>query len=614
VPRRLLAPLSCLALAAIALPSVAADRILINHLGPSQATLYIANADGSGEHALTQRGTLDYNPTWSLKGDWIAFTSERASSADIYRIRPDGSGLERLTDDPAFDDQAAFSPDGSHLVFVSTRAGGFANLWTLDVATRKASPLTSGKGGDFRPAWSPDGQWIAFSSDRGSDLPDAKGRWEILHIVDIYVIHPDGTGLRRLSEHGNFCGSPSWNADSKSVLAYCMTAQQTWDFRNHSHPLEGEDQFLQFDIASGRSTPVAAPSGIKLSPKVLAGGVIGYLRNDAASPGIFYSDGRTGPQGQDVMSAAWSPDGKQLVYPRAPQDKSAGLQRMWSRNPEFDLYNVSMLPAVSRSGDRFATTGVNPDKSCNLFITEEGKPARAIYTSKDYETELMLSPQWSPDSKQIVFGIGGFSSFLHFALGGKTPIQPDNGGAKVALINADGTGFHTLTSGANNNAFASFSPDGKHLVYRTSGPDGEGLRIMDTDGHNITVLTDSYDNFPVWSPRGDTIAFVRRVHSNFNIFTIHPDGTGLKQLSETRGNDAHLAWSPDGSHILFTSSRMGFKDEATLTGNPQPYGDIFVMNADGTQVKQLTDNQWEDGGPAWLPAKQKPSTATAAKR
>ena len=48
---------------------------------------------------------------------------------------------------------------------------------------------------------------------------------------------------------------------------------------------------------------------------------------------------------------------------------------------------------------------------------------------------------------------------------------------------------------------------------------------------------------------------------------------------------------------------MGFKDEALLTGNPQPYGEIFVMNADGTHVEQLTDNQWEDGGPAWQPPK-----------
>ena len=142
-------------------------------IAPTESTLYIANADGSDEQPLTQPGSMNYNPAWSALGDWIAFTSDRAGSADLFRVHPDGTGLERLTDDPAFDDQAAFSPDGKRIVFVSTRAAGRANLWTLDIATRRITRLTSGDGGDFRPAWSPDGQWIAFSSDRGSELPSA---------------------------------------------------------------------------------------------------------------------------------------------------------------------------------------------------------------------------------------------------------------------------------------------------------------------------------------------------------------------------------------------------------------------------------------------------------
>ena len=160
----------------IALFCRATDHILFTHFAPSEARLFISNADGSSERALTQSGTLDYNPTWSPSGDWIVFTSERAGSADLYRIHHDGTGLERLTDDPAYDDQGALSPDGKQVVFVSTRARGRANLWMLEVATHKARPLTSGDGGDCRPAWSPDGKWIAFSSDRGSDLPPAKGR------------------------------------------------------------------------------------------------------------------------------------------------------------------------------------------------------------------------------------------------------------------------------------------------------------------------------------------------------------------------------------------------------------------------------------------------------
>ena len=108
--------------------------------------------------------------------------------------------------------------------------------------------------------------------------------------------------------------------------------------------------------------------------------------------------------------------------------------------------------------------------------------------------------------------------------------------------------------------------------------------------------------FPKWSPRGDLIMFARRHQGNFDIFTITPDGNNLKRLSNAPGDDSHMDWSPDGEWIAFSSGRTGFKDEALNTDSTQPYGEVFVMRYDGTQVRQLTDNQWEDGGPAWVPS------------
>ena len=175
---------------------------------PGQIGLFMAAADGSNEHALVTPADMDYDAAWAPDAASIVFTSERNGSADLYRVKPDGTGLERLTDSPAYDDQAAFSPDGKQLVFVSTRAGGTADLWTMDLQTRTAKALTSGPGGDFRPSWSPDGQWIAFSSDRTSNLPFAHGRWEHLQLVDLYIVHPDGSGLKRLTPHGELLRQP----------------------------------------------------------------------------------------------------------------------------------------------------------------------------------------------------------------------------------------------------------------------------------------------------------------------------------------------------------------------------------------------------------------------
>src|SRR5207244_9662929 len=143
----------------------------------------------------------------------LAVPPARTGPAARCGGRPGGPAAGRPPDSPAYDDQAAFSPDSTQLVFVSTRAGGTADLWTMDLQTRRAKVLTSGPGGDFRPSWSPDGQWIAFSSDRTSNLPFAHGRWEHLQLVDLYIVRPDGSSLKRLSPHGDFCGSPKWTAD-----------------------------------------------------------------------------------------------------------------------------------------------------------------------------------------------------------------------------------------------------------------------------------------------------------------------------------------------------------------------------------------------------------------
>jgi Tol biopolymer transport system component len=163
---------------------------------PGALQLYISASDGSNEHPLLADPHDDYDPVWSPDGQSIVFTSDRNGSGDLFRVDADGGRLTQLTSDAAYDDQAAFSPDGKQLVFVSTRGGGYADLWTLDIASKRAKALTTGPGGDYRPAWSPDGRWIAFSSGRGITAPFAEGRWERQQLAEIYLIRPDGSGMK----------------------------------------------------------------------------------------------------------------------------------------------------------------------------------------------------------------------------------------------------------------------------------------------------------------------------------------------------------------------------------------------------------------------------------
>lgn len=588
--------LTILGFAGLVSVAQAAERILFSHLGPNQATVFVSNRDGSGETAVGGSGSLDYDPVWSPKGDRIVFTSERDGPANLYSMAPNGADIRRLTHVPCYCDQAAYSPDGLQLVYVSTQAAGYADLWILDLANGQSRPLTVGHGGDFRPSWSPDGRWIAFSSDRESDLRPAKGRWERLHQLAIYLVRPDGSGLKRLARvAGRALGSPHWAPDGGRLLAYSMTAEDTWTYRVGKN--DGDTDLVWIDAATGAVSPVPAAPGVKLSPTVLPSGEIAWVRRRNASPGICYADGSKGPAGSDLYAPSWSADGSRVVYARLKRAPGGVLpQPYWCRNDKYRLFSTGALPSGDPSGGRYAVTELGA-RTCKLSVVEQGRIREILERPMP---ELLLAAQWSYDGKQIAFGIGKFTAFLDFDAGPRKATDRVNGGAQVGIVGADGSGLHLVTSGPNNNAFPSFSPDGQRLVYRTAGPEGDGLRIMRLADRSVKVLTDAYDNFPLWSPQGDRIAFVRNSDGYFDVMAINPDGTGLKQLTTTRGNDAHLAWSPAGDRIAFTSSRMGFKDESVYTNQPQPYGEIFVMNADGSNLEQLTDNQWEDGCPTWL--------------
>jgi Tol biopolymer transport system component len=576
-------------------------RILFNRFRVPEVALFVADSAGKNERALPHSES-EYSPTFSPDRKWIVFTSERAGQSDIYRMHPDGSGREQLTDDPAFDDQGALSPDGKQLAFISTRGEGFANLWLLDIASHKCQSLTRSLSGNFRPNWSPDGRWIAFSSDRDANPGKFPGQWEHLQSSGIYVIHPDGTGLRRLTKAGGVAGSPTWSADGKRVLYYESDETGAYLAKNG----RGRTELVSVDTATGDRKQYTASEEVKLSPQWLPGGRISYAVRGATEAGlrIWYPDRRidTIVSGPAIRHPSWSADGEQVVYERILKLAiTEHLIPTFSRDPGFELLLSEPFPVFSPDGkqllySQYGNNGMNTSDTSVQIMNADGTGKHPLFHR---DATSAFDAVWAPAADWIAFCVGKYF---------RAPGLPSS---QIALIKPDGTGYHEVAEDGINNGFPSWSPDGKRIVYKR----GKQLVILTVADGKIVPLTDGshYDNFPKWSPKGNVILFTTDRDGDFELYTIRPDGTGLTRVTNSPGNDAHSIWSDDGEWIVFSSGRKGFKDEMALyDGVPQPYGEIFAMRADGSDVRQLTDNKWEDASAGWMPEPHKTNSTHSA--
>ena len=576
---------------ASAAPDQPQYTIAFASFAPLNSDLFIADADGSNPRALVPHADLDANASFSPDGAWIVFSSRRAGSSDIYRVHPDGSGLEALVADPAFDDQATLSPDGKVLGFVSTRSGQ-ADVWTLELATRKLVNVTNHPAGDFRPAWSPDGQWLAFSSDRESTKP--LFGFSLRQSTEIFVVRRDGSDLRRLTRDQAFAGSPSWSQDGKRLLFYVADMQGLTGIVSPSRT-RGVTQVATMNADGSDRRVLTTGPGEKWSPRWLKDGRVGYA-SGGPEGGLEFVDATAGARGE-FRSPGWSPDGRRVVFYREVDTHWPPLRDWHSNDPQFRLIRTGVFPSASSATGQLICNDQTAGILHNSIVTmKPGEWPRPVLFGDPVKSALAAS--WSPQGDRVAFATGGFFQMAP----GQPPAVAD-----IAVMHADGTSLRLLTGGTGNYGFPSWSGDGRRIVYRSSENGGGHLHILDVESGKSSQLATGgdHENFPSWSPssspRGERIVFTSLRNGDYELYSIKPDGSGLRQLTHSPGNDAHASWSPDGKWIVFASTRRGFKDESALHPyNPQPSGDLYVMRADGTNVRQLTDDQFEEATPAWI--------------
>ena len=167
----------------------------------------------------------------------------------------------------------------------------------------------------------------------------------------------------------------------------------------------------------------------------------------------------------------------------------------------------------------------------------------------------------------------------------------------IFLINADGSGQQQLTTGTGWDNWPSWSPDGTRIAFtcRASTPGmGGGICVINLDGSGRQVLSASNDWEPAWSPDGNWIAFASQRDGNPEIYLMGADGSHVRRLTNHPEEDWQPNWSPDGTKLAFTSGRDG-DWEIYLMDMSDP------KTATDSNLLQLTDNDVRDSHAAWSP-------------
>lgn len=282
----------------------------------------------------------------------------------------------------------------------------------------------------------------------------------------------------------------------------------------------------------------------------------------------------------------WSPDGSLIAFTLVVEPSS--LFELAVVRPDGSgltrLAGDAAGYVWSPDGRRIAFTRQASPGSFNLFLVNaDGSGLENVSQSGASDSD----PAWSPDGIRIAF----FSVL---------PSASQTIDYRLAIIDADGSNYATIDQDATYlGTRPVWSPDGSHIVFAAPSYEAEAeSRIVSADGSSATRLGTGVRD-PVWSPDGKRLAFATvrdAVEESRNavydlgaeVYVANADGSGLVNLSRSRALDWNPSWSPDGRKVLFASTRDG-------------NAEVYVIDADGSGLTNLTKDPGHDFCPAWSP-------------
>ncbi|XP_047979812.1 uncharacterized protein LOC125221662 [Salvia hispanica] len=570
------------------------------------------------EHRLTDSLSINFNGHFVDDQKTLVYISDRTGSPRIFLNRAEHPHPERLHSplESLFHDRPLIKNRRLYFISAHEQPEKPFTSWSALYSTtldndRTTTRLTPYGTVDYSPAISPSGNIIAVASY-------GRKAWggEFHELVTDIVVFPESDPTSRvvLCQRG---GWPSWW--SESTLYFHRQSDDGWwsifradlsnDFLASSPPVRVTPPGVHC------FTPAAIPGVKKIAVATRRKG------RSHRHIEIFDTESRKFIPVTELLNPNIhhynpfvSPGATFLGYHRSSGNAIPYLERVNSPVKGLNMIRlVGSFPALSPSGDLIAMN-VDFDHNSGLKIVKsDGSKMWTLFRNR-----ISFYNSWSPAHSNVIFTSTGpiFES-------AKAPVQ-------IARVTFDPAGLKPncdeiqseikiLTrSDTGNNAFPSISPDGKLVVFRSGRSGQKNLYIVDAEigefEGGIRRLTEGewIDTMPSWSPDGKRIAFSSNRHNPenaeaFGIYVMEADGSGVRRvkvagMDEERERLNHVCFSGDGEWVAFAANLGGVTAEAVAQPNQfQPYGELYAVRLDGSGLRRLTFNGFEDGTPMWAP-------------